>query len=375
MNNLAEIIKNEIKKTGSIPFSRFMELCLYHPTYGYYRKNYLPIGKYGDYYTSPTVHKFFGFLVARQIMEIIKNIDSKHVTLVEAGAGKGHLARDIGEYFKNNGKTLSDKLNLIIIEPHKPYREIQFKETKGFFNSIDFVDSPEELPNIEGVFYSNELFDSFPVEIIEFDGRDMFQIFVSYEDSRFFEIKKDLTQELLKIFEKFQINFTEALRTEFSPQALKFYEDIAKKIDTGGILTIDYGYTNEEFFSQTRNRGTLMCYYRHNVSEDPFIRIGEQDLTAHVNFSLLKQIGEYEGFQTSGYTKQQYFLMGCGFMEEAEHLKALTTQQEFEDEMRKIKVLLIPGGMGTTFKVLFQSKGVSIKNPCGFSFKNYVTKL
>ena len=179
----------------------------------------------------------------------------------------------------------------------------------------------------------------------------MFQIFVSYENSRFVEIKKDLSQELINIFGRFQINFTQAIRTEISPQALKFYEDVLKKIAVGGSLTIDYGYTNEEFFSQTRNRGTLMCYYRHNVSEDPFVRVGEQDLTAHVNFSFFKQVGENEGFQTSGYTEQQYFLIGCGFMEEVEQLKALTTQREFEEEMRKIKVLLIPGGMGTTFKL------------------------
>jgi len=375
MNVLFEIIKREIEACGPITFSRFMELCLYHPDFGYYRKGSLPIGKIGDYYTSPTVHKLFGYLVARQIKEVVDFLGVEKILLVEAGSGKGHLARDIGEYFKICEKNLSDRMNLLIIEPHKPYRDIQLKETRDFFRSVDFISSVGELQNFAGVFYSNELFDAFPVDMLEFDGKELKQIYVSCDGKSFFELKEKVSEEIVEFLARFSVTLPEHIRTEVSPMSASFYETVAKKIEKGAILTIDYGYTMQEYFSQRRNRGTLMCYYRHQAFENPYMRVGEQDLTAHVNFSILKSIGEKAGFRTEGYAEQQYFLMGCGFIEEVEKLRNLLNQDVFEQEMQKIKALIMPGGMGTTFKVMLQTKGVVAEKFCGFSYRNYKNAL
>ncbi|GAB4432353.1 MAG: SAM-dependent methyltransferase [bacterium] len=370
MQKLVEIIREEIVKEGEIPFSRFMELALYHPRYGYYRKGMVPIGKLGDYYTSPTVHKLFGFLIGRQIKEIIEYLDLDKITLVEAGAGRGHLAGDIGEYFSNYAKELVEKLELIIIEPHQIYREIQYRETKSHFKRIEFLDTIDDLSDFNGVFYSNELFDAFPVDIVEFDSNRVYQIYVSFEGSSFVEKRGALTEEVRDFLSSFEFTFKEKFRTEVSHQAATFYSKVTEKLQKGAVLTIDYGYNFAEYLSSTRNRGTLMCYYRHQAFENPYVRVGGQDITAHVNFSVLRKIGEKNGLITEGYNEQQYFLMGCGFVEEVERLKGELTQKAFEEEMQKIKALIMPGGMGTTFKFFLQSKNLSAEKYCGFSYRN-----
>lgn len=375
MTPLFEIIKAEIAQKGELPFSRFMELCLYYPTYGYYRKGSVPIGKFGDYYTSPTVHKLFGFLVARQIKEIVVTMSLGRITLVEAGAGRGHLARDIGEYFSHYDREVADKLELLIVEPHAPYREIQHRETKEYFKKIDFVDTIDDLDEFEGVFYSNELFDALPVDIVEYDGERLWQVYVSTDGKGFVEKRGPLTVEVSNFLSTFSITFNERFRTEISPASAAFYKALSGKLKAGAIITIDYGYTMEEYLSPTRNRGTLMCYYRHQAFENPYVRVGEQDITAHVNFSVLKRVGEEEGLKTEGYTEQQYFLMGCGFVEEVERLKETMEQADFEEAMQKIKLLIMPGGMGTTFKVLLQSKGLAMERYCGFGFRNIKDSL
>ncbi len=375
MSALFEIIRLEIGKNGPITFSRFMELCLYHPQHGYYRKKSLPIGKTGDYYTSPTVHKLFGYLIARQIKEIVDSKEFGKITFVEAGAGKGHLARDIGEYFKNYEKDIHNKLELLIIEPHTPYRDVQLKETREFYNAINFISHESELQTFDGVFYSNELFDAFPVEILEFDEGSIKQVYVDCDGKQFYELKKDVSPYIRDFLTAFNVNVSSRLRTEVSPIAVSFYKSVAEKIKKGAILTVDYGYTMGEYFSQTRNRGTLMCYYRHQAFENPYIRVGEQDMTAHVNFSMLNIAGKSAGLKTSGYTEQQYFLMGCGFIEEVEKLKSSMPQELFEQEMQKIKALIMPGGMGTTFKVLAQTKGILREDFRGFIYRNSKDQL
>lgn len=375
MSGLKEIIHDEIRRDGPIPFSRFMELCLYHPQKGYYRKNFLPIGKSGDFYTSPCVHKLFGHILAKQIKELIELISDDEISIIEAGAGRGHLARDIGEYFKLYEKALQKKINLIIIEPHIPFRDIQYKELKDFYNKVEFAGLPDNLPVLSGVFYSNELFDAFPVEVLVKEHGELKQIYIDCDGKVFFEKKDAVTDEVSAFLKEYSIEIPDNFRTEIAPSITGFYRKALNKIKTGASLTIDYGYSQKEYLSERRNRGTLMGYYRHTAVDDPYIRAGEQDLTAHVNFSILKSLGEAEGFFTAGYTEQEYFLMGAGFIEEAERLKANLSAAEYENEIKKAKTLVMPGGMGSIFKVLLQEKGLNRKDFSGFKFRNNLKAL
>lgn len=363
---LEKVLIDEIKENGPIPFSKFMELCLYHPQLGYYRKGYLPIGKGGDFYTSPCVHSIFGYTIARQIIEFIKAIGNDNIFLIEAGAGRGHLARDIGEYLKSK----NINLKLIIIEPHNLFREIQFKEVKDFYSEILFLNAPNDLPTLNGIFYCNELFDSFPVDIIENLNGTIYQIYVDFEKGVFKEILMPLTDEVRNFIDFWKLRIPTGFRTEISISSISFYKELLQKLKKGFSLIIDYGYTKEEFFESHRNKGTLMCYKNHLADENPYELVGEKDITAHVNFSLLARLGESLGFDTAGYTDQQYFLMGTGILEEIESLKNSLTQDEYEREIGKIKNLILYS-MGHTFKFLCQKKGVEKEDFSGFIIRNY----
>lgn len=366
---LKEIIIDEIKINGPIPFSKYMSLCLYHPEYGYYRQTHPPIGKAGDYYTSPCVHKIFGYLIAKHIIEILDVINDKDIYIIEAGAGSGYLLRDIGEYFSDRCPDILNKIKLIIIEPNKFYREIQYNNASQFFKNIIFTDSPDELTTFNGIFYSNELFDSMPVEILQTDEfGHIKQVFVDIIDDNFIELLANPEEKILSFLNNWNIKIPENFRTEISPDMEQFYKKIVKKINKGAILTIDYGYPRNELFDPSHNRGTLMCYYKHTVSENPFIRVGNQDITFHIDFTLLKDIGEKHGMETVGYIEQSYFLMGTGIIEELEKLKE-QNPENYQREIIKIKNLMLPGGMGDTFKFFEQTKELSII-PKGFSYKN-----
>lgn len=372
--NLIEIITEEIKTSGPIPFSRYMELCLYHKDFGYYRQLKPPIGKTGDYYTSPCVHKIFGHILVKSFIEVMNNLDEEDLCLVEAGAGNGYLIRDMGEYLSKNAPHLLEKIIFYVIEPHLPYREIQKKELEKYFHNFVFFDLPEELEPFSGIFYSNELFDSMPVEIIQTDGNGKIsQVYVDFSKNNFVEAFLDPDKNVLNFIKKHDIKIPPNFRLEIPLYASAFYNAIAQKIKKGAIFTVDYGYPRKELISTSHNRGTLMCYYRHTAIENPYIRPGRQDITYHIDFTLLKEIGESAGFKTTGFVEQHYFLMGTGIIEEIEKIKN-NSYNEYEQEIIKIKNLLLPGGMGEIFKVLFQVKGIEY-TPKGFSIRNRVNNL
>ncbi len=372
--NLIDIIAQEIKTSGPIPFSRYMELCLYHKDFGYYRQLKPPIGKTGDYYTSPCVHKIFGHILAKSFIEVMNILYDESFCIVEAGAGNGYLIRDIGEYLSKNAPNLLEKTNFYVIEPHLPYREIQKKELEKYFHNFEFFDIPEEIEPFTGIFYSNELFDSMPVEIVQTNGEgQLSQVYVDFTKNNFVEVLLNPDEKVLDFIKKNNIKIPPNFRLEIPLYASTFYNAIAKKIKKGAIFTIDYGYPRDELLSINHNRGTLMCYYRHTALENPYIRPGRQDITYHIDFTLLKEIGESTGFKTTGFVEQYYFLIGTGIIDEVEKLKN-ENYYEYEREIVKIKNLLLPGGMGEIFKVFFQVKGMDY-TPKGFSIRNRVNNL
>ncbi len=367
---LQDLIIEEIEKNGPITFSRFMDLCLYHPKWGYYRKSYLPIGKAGDFYTSPCVHSIFGHTLAKQIIEFLEAMGTTDLFLIEAGAGRGHLAKDIGEYLRKKDIFLK----LIIIEPHKSFRDIQYREVRDYYKEVIFLNDPQELKPLEGIFYCNELFDSFPVEIIENIDDNLKQVGVIYDRGIFSEVLMPLTNELREFIDFWNINIPPGFRFELSPSSLSFYKNILNNITKGFSLIIDYGYSQEEFFFSHRRKGTLMCYKNHLADENPYELVGDKDITAHINFSLFSKTGEMLGFDTVGFTDQQYFLMGCGILEEIEALRNGLTQKEYEAEIAKIKNLILHS-MGYVFKFLCQKRGIDKKEYKGFSIRDYKKNL
>ncbi len=374
-NELIKFISDRVRDMGPITFKDFMDIALYHGKYGYYSGPYMPIGKKGDFITSPHTHCLYGALHARQIEEFWNILDRKDFTIVEMGAGAGYLAQDILSYFSN--RQIFKAINYIIVEHKAATASCQQKLLKPFINKISWINSLLDLDSVTGCIISNELLDSFPVHVIQKEFSGFKEIYVDFRKHEgVTEVFGDLSvHQLMEYAKTIPSEIAEGYRTEVNLGMKRWISELAEIIYEGFVVTIDYGYTRKEYFHPARNRGTLLAYGNHEVNENLYERPGEQDLTAHVNFSDLHRWGQDAGFFTLGYAPQWAFLAGLDFEETFLELSG-GKFDPFSPELAAVKMLLLPQGMGESHKVLVQGKGVSSDLALkGFSLKNIMKRL
>lgn len=372
MSILKQKIIEKIKTEGPINFETFMEMALYHPELGYYMRDITKIGKSGDFYTSPHLHSIFGAMLGRQ-MEEMQELLGKNggFHIVEMGAGMGYLAKDILWYLQKRGKL--DQFEYNIVEMNPFLRQFQQNMLRDYLPIVKWFSKIKELPLInEGCFLSNELLDSFPVRLVEMD-EDLAEIYLTVSDIDLAEIKKPCSEKVIEYFKEFSIDLSpmQPYRTEVNLRIKDWLKEVNKRLKEGFILTIDYGYPSFEYYCEERNRGTLLCYYHHEVVEDPYINIGEQDITAHVNFSALSKWGSDLGLETIGFCPQGTYLISLGIDEVMTKLYG----ESDSFEIAKIKGLIFPEGMGESHKVLIQYKGEKDLKLRGFDMRNQKRKL
>jgi len=362
---LLDILESE----SPMPFARYMELCLYHERYGYYARG-PRLGRQGDYFTSPTVHPVFGAALAVQILEIYERLGRpENFLLVEAGAGEGYLAFDILSYLSLKGL----KLPYLIIEPFPSLRALQEETLKPYLDKVHWLSDIHEIPPFWGVFLSNELFDSFPVHLVEKTEEDLKEVYVEVKNAQIRETLGELTRpEILKRVLPHALAWPEGYRTEVCTSIDPFFKEIAKKLISGAVITIDYGFPRQDYYHPERTRGTLLAYYRHRALENPYLRPGHQDLTAHVDFTYLRELGEKYGLLNLGFTQQAPFLVSLGI----ETLLSEVSEGGFRDR-EALKLLLLPEGLGTSHWVLIQGRGRSLSKPPlkGFRLSNRLNLL
>ena len=373
---LIAAISSEIIRNGPIPFVRFMELALYHPQFGYYMRSSGQegerIGWSGDFYTSSDVHPILGEALAKQAIQIDALMGSPEpFTVVEMGPGKGLLAQHFLSACQRDPNVFCQRLRYVLIERSPAMREIQRRNLATWLSipgRVTWVEDLEGLPpqSVAGLFFSNELIDAFPVHRIQVTGGQTEELFVDYRDGRFVSCFKPLsTASLAPYLRQLSAKWPEGYRTEVNLLAIDWMKQVARRMDRGFVLTIDYGHTAQDLYMPERKDGTFLCYYRQRTSDDPFIRVGEQDMTAHVDFSNLAAVGEKQGLHVTGFTNQMSFLMGLGVEEMIEKL-------EPESPVFRAAIhLLKPDGMGSTFKVLVQHKGISRPELDGLKFRPF----
>jgi SAM-dependent MidA family methyltransferase len=380
MNSLKEKIIHRIHEEGPISFETFMEMSLYYPSLGYYTKDSTAIGKEGDFYTSPHLHPLFGAMIGRQIQEMWNVMGRPHTfRIVELGAGMGHLAKDMLAYLKARGKeqgaegeyAFFDRLRYSIIELNPSMRSQQQMLLKDYPDTIEWCSCIHELGSVLGCFISNELLDAFPIKMVEMDDR-LKEIYVTEENNQFVELKKPCDPEVLGYIKDFGIELSYGYRTEVNLRIRDWLKGVSSKLLEGFVLTIDYGYPAWNYYHEERRRGTFLCYYRHQLSEDPYKNIGEQDMTAHVNFSSLKKWGEGLGLETMGFCSQGNYLVSLGI---DEVINELYGESPDSFELAKIKGLILPQGMGESHKVMVQYKGDVKPGLRGFSLRNQKGEL
>ena len=359
--DLHAFIHQQIEKKGGIPFSEYMEYCLYHPQFGYYMGSRQRIGTHGDFFTSSTVHRLFGGLLAKQLHQMWQLLADGPFTIVEQGAGDGFLALDILDTIKREYPDFYAKLcyQLIEISPDNRRRQQQnLAEHQTCLQWCRF----EEVTPFDGCFLSNELVDAFTVSIVEKHDGVLQEVYVVNGDNGFGEeLRTPVSEQIQYHFDKLGVAPVEGNRAEVCLYAAQWIRSVAEKLRRGFVLTIDYGYPAAELYAPFRRQGTLLCYYHHTANDNPYQNIGCQDLTSHVDFTLLQQWGEEQGLDCLYFGEQYRFLMGLGFIEELVKLQAAETDERKACALRMtLKNLILPdGGMGETFKVLVQGKGVA----------------
>ena len=357
----AEIVEL-IAQNGPISFAKYMELCLYHEPYGYYTSVRNRIGKQGDFFTSSSVHSLFGRLISRQIAQLWQIMGEGPFTLVEQGAGEGYLCLDILDALAEEAPELYQQLEYRILELSSDHRARQGERLSAHVTAgrIKWHES-SDLESFTGCFLSNELVDAFPVHVVEKRDNKLLEVMVNYVDGSFVEEFGPLTDSRIQdYFELSQHPLVEGNRAEVNVASIDWIDKVSSSLEKGAIITIDYGYPAAELLAPWRRAGTLLCYHRHQSSDNPYQHIGCQDITAHVNFSLLEKIAGENGFETLYFGEQYRFLMGLGFVEELIRLQALETDPIRAQALRMtLKNLILPeGGMGESFKVLLQGKGL-----------------
>lgn len=350
--DLREVIVQKIKDEGPIRFHDYMEMCLYYPELGYYTSDRNKIGSSGDFYTSACLTPVFGATIGKQLEEMWLTFGSKSFTIVEYGAGDGSLCHDILNYLEHNDK-LYEQLSYCIIEKSAAMRNIEkshLPDKVTWFNSID------EIPPITGCIISNELLDNFAVHPLLMED-ELLEAYVTY-DNGFKETWQPASRELKDYLLDLDADLPRGFRTEINMQALAWIKAIANSLKKGFVLTIDYGYLISELFKQGRSQGTLVSYANHSVSDSLYDHVGQQDITAHVNFSALIHWGEKYGLRTCGYTDQCHFLLGLGFKKALE--EEFSKEKNVIQAAKQVSVIshTLLFDMGLKYKVLIQEKGM-----------------
>jgi SAM-dependent MidA family methyltransferase len=373
---LIAAIASEIASFGPIPFVRFMELALYHPRFGYYMREPEDgaerIGWNGDYYTSSDVHPILGRALVRQAEQVDRLLgEPDPFTVVEAGPGKGLLAQQFLTACANEFPSLRERLRYVLIERSPAMRERQRQNVTSWLNEPDklsWVNGPDELlpGSVTGMWFSNELLDAFPVHRLRVRNGLVQEVYVDYRDGEFVECLHPLSTDALAAhLQRLNPDWPDGYQTEVNLEALNWIKQVARRIHRGVVLTIDYGHTAQDLYGPERRNGTFLCYSRHSINETPFLRVGLQDMTAHVDFSSLASAGEAEGLHVTGFTNQLSFLMGLG-------VEKMVAELEPESPaFRSALHLLKPNGMGGIFKVLIQHKGIARAELDGLEYKPF----
>ena len=374
---LIAAISSEIIRNGPIPFVRFMELALYHPQFGYYMRqpdgaDHERIGWSGDFYTSSDVYPILGRALAAQARQMDELVGCPTpFMIVEMGAGKGFLARDCLAAIHAEQDDFASRVRYVLIERSPAMQALQRQHLAPWLHEPGIVTWIEGLDalapqSVTGLFFSNELVDAFPVHRIHVTAGQTEELCVDYRDGQFVECLKPLsTTALAQYLQKLHTTWPEGYRTEVNLHAMDWMEQVAQRINRGFVVTIDYGHTAHDLYGPERKNGTFLCYFQQLTNEDPFIRVGEQDMTAHVDFSSLAATGENQGLHVTGFTNQMSFLLGLGVEEMIGELEP--ESQEFQAALHLLK----PDGMGRTFKVLVQHKGLSHPELDGLKFKPF----
>lgn len=352
---LQERIEQEPSK--AITYAEYLEIALYHPKYGYYMKEKQKIGREGDFITTSNVSDIFGRVVARWFsLQVAKH--QLPPVFCEVGGGNGRFARAFLEEWKEKVKK---PLRYILVEESPYHRKLQHELLFPEFDVIQ-AENLSELAPFEGVLFSNELFDALPVHVIEKEGGVIHEVMIGLKDGKLFEQKKPLVnREISEFLTASQIELQENQRMEIPISTVTMMEKMARTLTKGLVVTVDYGYSKEEWMHPARRKGSLRGYYRHKMVEDVLLHPGEMDITSHIHFDWLMKVGSELNLHFLTKLRQDEFLLKAGVLDELENHQDSNPFSEISKRNRAIRSLIMSSGMSSFFHVLIQQVNLSIE--------------
>lgn len=366
---IARRIQDSIDKR--IPFSEFLNLALYEPNWGYYTSNAHAMGVNGDYITAPELGDAFGKCLARKIADTLSVMDEPH-TIVEFGAGSGKLASQILNELKRFG---IDPLSYSIVEISTAL-QVRQRRTLNEISpaALECVNWLDSLPDqgLRGVIIANEVLDALPFELLQVNNQNILQGYTVLSANGLAtefqpEHRSDFTSSLqcLRLPE-----LADGYVSELHCQAEAWIRTVGDHLDQGSIIIVDYGYPEHEYYHPERTTGTLACFRRHEVHFNPYINIGHQDISTHINFTAIARVARSQGMNLNGFTTLGAFLLDTGLLEGGLDLS--------DDATNKLKSQILtltnPTEMGERFKVMELTKNIHASQT-GFRQFNQIHRL
>lgn len=377
-DTLSAHIRAEIRTTGMIPFSRFMEMALYEPGLGYYSAGLHKLGESGDFITSPEIGSLFAACLARQVAETGQELG--HYDILEVGAGSGRLAADLlceldpdeapGRY-----RILERSADL-----RKVQRECIASDAPAWVDRVEWLDQPP-AKDWHGVLIANEVIDALAVERFQLRNGEIEQLCIDECEGRFQWAQRPASEDLKAavklitpgVAPDFLSSPGDGYRSEINLQLPAWLAAMTENMGRGVALFIDYGYPRREFYLPERINGTFMCHYRHRAHDDIFFWPGLQDITAWVDFTALAEAADQCALDVEGYCSQTMFLLGCGLDQILER-KMATSSDGGLGLQGEARQLTLPGMMGEKFQVMGLGRGLE-RPLCGFSLQDLRYRL
>ncbi len=355
MTSLESTVREEIRRRGRVTFAEFMSWALYHPRGGYYTSGPGRAGRAGDFVTNVQV-PLYAELLAEQFVEMWDALGSERFTLVELGAGDGVLAERILRELERRDR--HRRIAFHLVEAGSPAREAARRRLSRYpgVSVHAGLEDLEHTAGVEGCVYSNEFFDALPVHRVQGGPRGLQELFVEERDGRLRESPRDLSMpELGDTLRDDGVALAEGQQGEISRDMPEIVSALGRLLSRGFVLTVDYGGPAQDLYGETRPRGTLRCFEKQRLGDDPFANIGGRDITAHVDFTRLARLGEREGLWPLVYANQGAYLVAAG---ENVLRRAVEEGPEGSRRAREVQQLVHPSAFGGAFRILIQGRNV-----------------
>ena len=360
-DRFVSLMRSYIERDGAMPFSEYMHRSLYEVGLGYYVNGFSKLGKYGDFTTAPEISDHFAVCLANQCIQVFDEIGQADI--LEFGSGSGRLASDLLTALESAGR-LPDTYFILDVSPELKQEQQHFLRQELSLDVYNRVQWLQSLPNsFNGVVIANEVLDAFAVERFKIVKGRVERVMVGLNDDGFImqSVEDDqVYDQVTSIQTDIGRNLAEGYESEYCALLDAWWRSLVDAIDKGAVLICDYGSDRRQYYSDKKPTGTLRCFYRHTLHDDPFARPAVQDITADVDFTAVTIAATATGMELQGYSPLSEFMLSLDVLNHHQQkLQSLDTREQIQ-ATGELKRVIMSQEMGDRFMVIGFSKGLDV---------------